>query len=763
MIASLALAALSTSLLIGAVVLLRMVEVQKAFQGASILSLRFARDTDPDAVTTFLSGLSGIRPTWIKRWLHLPTVVFEVHAEHGHIRHSLIVPRAIAPVVTTHLRSALPSVRVEAVDPDTLDAKPLNRGVELRLSTARRPLRTDRPAQAATALLGSLQPLAPRERVIIQWLITPAPLPKPVRLPQGKEDMALDTLAGAGDYELLPHAEAVKAERAKQAESLFWAVGRVAVAAPAARQRQLISRVLACFHLLNAPGVELLRRSFVAPSWGARRTAQRTVPTIVWPALLNAAELTSLIGFPVGITQAPGLELGGCRQLAPSSDIPTTGYVIGRSTYPGSERPLAVSPTDLFLHSHWIGPTGAGKSASLLTSIIVPTMQSGRGLVVIEPAGDLVRESLARVPDNRIKDVIVLDPADDDDRLVGFNLLATDAVNAELVAENVVYIFHSLFAGFWGPRTDDVLRSSLLTLMTEPGMTLAEVPLLLTNPNFRRRFVARVSDDVVGLGSFWAWYDALSPGEAGQVTAPLLNKLRATLLRSRVRFCVGQASPGLDIDRALAEQKLLFVPLSKGQLGDAAAALLGSMVVSRIWQSVQSRSGLPEADRPQTNLVIDEVQDYLRLPTSIGDMLAQARKLKCSVNVAHQHLGQLPAELKADLLANCRTRVVYQPNAKDAHVFEQELRPYLTAEDLQGLGQYEVVARIAVNQRTTPPATGRTLPPPAVTGNQTAAREWSREHYGRRRSAIAAELRARHEPTARTTAIGRRRLGEDAP
>jgi hypothetical protein len=180
-----------------------------------------------------------------------------------------------------------------------------------------------------------------------------------------------------------------------------------------------------------------------------------------------------------------------------------------------------------------------------LSSIIVPTMESGRGLVVIEPAGDLVNESLKRVPDHRIKDVIILDPADEaDERVVGFNLLATDSSNAELVAENVVYIFHSLFSGFWGPRTDDVLRSALLTLMTEPGMTLAEVPLLLGNENFRRRFVARVSDDVVGLGSFWAWYNALSPGEAAQVTAPLLNKLRATLLRSRVRYRCARVSLG---------------------------------------------------------------------------------------------------------------------------------------------------------------------------------------------------------------------------
>jgi Type IV secretion-system coupling protein DNA-binding domain len=743
---------LSSIALVGAVVFLRSAELRRAMQGARTFSLRFARETDPAAVTTLVAGLSGVRPPWYWRWLRLPTVIFELHAEPGRISHHLIVPRALTGVVMTHLRAALPSVRLIALDsshPSVMTA------AELSLSTTRRPLRTDRLAAAAAAVIGSVQPLRPGERIVIQWLLTPAAVPKPPRLPvKGKSTGT--PLAGVttDGYELLPHSEALRAERAKQAEPLFWATGRVGVMSIGRPAGYLIDRVLGAYHLLNAPGVELRRRPSVPGLWAGMRLNRRSVPLLVWPALLNAAEVTGVLGLPVGAKQLPSVLLGGCRQLPPSADIPTAGCVVAKATFPGSERPLAITPEDRRLHLHVCGPTGVGKS-TLLLSLITQDMEAGRGVVVVDPKGDLVSDALRRVPTWRTRDVIVLDPGDDD-RPVGLNLLATEQASAELVAEHVVFIFHQLFAAFWGPRTDDVLRAALLTLMHEPDMTLVEVPLLLNDPAFRRRFVARVSEDVVGLAPFWAWYESLSAAERGQVIAPLMNKLRATLLRSRVRYCIGQSRPGLQIEDVLSQGKLLFVPLRKGVLGEEAAALLGSLFVSRLWQATQARTAVPEDKRRPVHLYIDEVQDYLRLPTSVGDMLAQARGLNLSLTVAHQHLGQLTPELRQDLLTNCRSRIVFQTTAKDARAFEQELRPYLTAEDLQGLDRFEVVAQLAVGQRVAPPVTGATLPPPPALHRGTAAREWSRQRHGQERSAIEAAMRSRHLVSAPDSVIGRR-------
>jgi type IV secretory pathway TraG/TraD family ATPase VirD4 len=168
--------------------------------------------------------------------------------------------------------------------------------------------------------------------------------------------------------------------------------------------------------------------------------------------------------------------LGTAKALAPSSDIPSHGRVVMRSTYLGMERPLALSLADSLHHVHLVGPTGSGKS-TLLLGLITQDMHAGRGVVVVDPKGDLGADVLDRVPADRVGDVVVLDPADEE-RPVGLNLLAHPGDSPELVVDQVVSIFHELYRDSWGPRTDDILRAALLTLVGVPGMTLAEVPLL---------------------------------------------------------------------------------------------------------------------------------------------------------------------------------------------------------------------------------------------------------------------------------------------
>jgi hypothetical protein len=449
------------------------------------------------------------------------------------------------------------------------------------------------------------------------------------------------------------------------------------------------------------------------------------------------------------------LRLGASRLLAPSADIPSRGRVVANATFPGAERPLALSVSDSLRHLHVIGPTGTGKS-TLLVGLIAQDMAAGRGVIVIDPKGDLAADVLDRVPPERVSDVVVLDPSDET-RPVGFNLLAGSPETTELLVDQIVGTLHNLFAAFWGPRTDDILRAALLTLVAEPGMTLCEVPLLLTDPIFRRRLVGRI-DDPVALGPFWAWYEGLSEPERAQAIGPVLNKLRAFLLRRRLRNVLGQATPRLDLAEVLHEGRILIVPLAKGLLGEEAAALVGSLLVARLWQSVMGRAGEAAASRRPVFCYLDEFQDFLRLPTSVADVLAQARGLGMGLTLAHQHLGQLPRGLKEDVLANARSRVIFQTAASDAQRLGREVAPYLTPADLQGLGPYEVAVTLSAEGRIAPPVTGRTLLPPPVTGVAEAAREHSRRFYGQDRHEVEAAIRARHAGTAGSGAVGRREV-----
>jgi hypothetical protein len=715
--------------------------------------MRFPRGLDPSAVVAFLGGLSGIVAPRLKRPFVVRAVVFEISATPVGIQHRLIMPKPLAHVVLSAMRAALPSVSVRP-DENYQTWQP-TLAAELGINDHGRSLATDRAASISSALLASLYPLEADERLVVQWSLSPLG-PVPVAQAAVQPSVASQTwdlLRGqTSQHRVDP--EVVKAARVKQQAPLFAGVLRVGVMADQLRARSLLLRVLAAFHTANAPGAHLRQLQRSSGRVG-RALAEHRLPMVEWPCTFNAAELAGLLAFPYGKVALPGLQLGAARQLAPATDIPSHGRVVAMATFPGAERPLALSPVASMQHVHVVGPTGSGKS-SLLCGLITQDMQAGHGVLVVEPAGDLVNDVLDRVPKSRLDDVVILDPADEA-RPVGLNVLAGAEAAPELVVDQVVGIFHDLYHSSWGPRTDDILRAALLTLVGVPGMTLAEVPLLLTDAGFRRRLVGRV-DDPIALGPFWAACEAMSDAERAQAIGPVMNKLRAFLLRRRLRNVLGQATPKLDLDQALAERRIILCPLSKGLLGEEAAALIGALLIARTWQAVQRRSALAPADRPVTFAYIDEFQNYLRLPTSIADVLAEARKLCFGLTLAHQHLGQLPGEMQKAVLANARSRIIFQASAGDAGILARGLAPDLTADDLQGLGAFEVAVTLSTGARVAPPVTGRTVLPPAPTGYGKAARQRSRERYGRDRAEVEAAIRARHEGRDNQPTTARRRV-----
>jgi DNA helicase HerA-like ATPase len=735
------------------ILFVRWLDARRSVATRRAYSLRFPRDLEPARIVRFIAGLSGVTPPWWQRPFRSPAVVLEARATDKGIEHFLVVPESLEPVVVSHLRAALPGVRLTTIEESEPPRPTL--AAELALSVNAPPLRVDQPQAMAAAILASLHPLRPGETAILQWVLAPATLPRRPR--QASESSTLpNRVAFILPPRGLPDARAVRDAEAKQAEPLFVAVGRIGVAAGhVARQRLLLRRLTGAFHLANAPGVHL-RVRLLPSRLIARRMSNRAIPLMRWPGVLNAAELAGLVGFPVGDVLVSGLSLGAARQLPPPAEVPSVGAVLALSTYPGAERPLAIAPKDRLRHLHLLGPTGAGKS-TLMLNLITQDMAAGYGLVVVDPKGDLIADCLDRVPRNRTGDVILLDPTDDD-RPLGLNPLADADGRSDLVVEQVVGIFHKLYAEFWGPRTDDILRAALLTLTSQPGMTLCEVPLLLTDEGFRRRLVGRI-DDPIALEPFWGWYEGLSSGERTSAIGPVLNKLRAFLLRRRIRNVIGQAEPALDFDRLLATNQILLVSLAKGLLGEEAASLVGALVLARLWQATLGRASLPAERRTPVFCHVDEFQDYLSLPTSIGDMLVQARSFGLGLTLAHQHLGQLPAALREGVLANARSKVVFQTTAKDARALASEFAP-LNADDLQGLGPYEVALKVALAGRVSPAATGVTYPPPEPTGMADAVRASSRERFGRDRASVEAAIRRRQTGHgASTRPVGRQRRG----
>jgi hypothetical protein len=284
-----------------------------------------------------------------------------------------------------------------------------------------------------------------------------------------------------------------------------------------------------------------------------------------------------------------------------------------------------------------VGETGTGKS-TLLANLVLQDAEAGRAAVVIDPKGDLVEPILDRLPEGCLERTCVVDPNDRRDA-VGLNVLSGS--DPDLIVDHVAGVFKRIYEPWWGPRTDDIMRAACLTLAQIPGATLAEVPWLLTDFDWRRAIRERLGD-VGGLSAFWSWYERLPEQQRAQHIAPLLNKLRSFLLRGPVQAIVGQAAPKRDVESLIDEGGLLLVRVPKVTFGEDTSRLLGAFVVARVWQRCMRRASIPEERRPDATLYVDETHNYLALPRSFEDLLAEARGYRLSLVLAHQHMGRVP-------------------------------------------------------------------------------------------------------------------------
>ena len=349
----------------------------------------------------------------------------------------------------------------------------------------------------------------------------------------------------------------------------------------------------------------------------------------------------------------------------------------------------------------------------------------------IDPKGDAVTDLLARLPEHAAGKVVLFDPGDHGAPPC-LNVLQGDGsgTDTDVIVDNVTGIFRRIFSASWGPRTDDIFRAACLTLLgsVPPGsglVTLRDIPALLGDDAYRRRLTAGIRDPV--LRGFWDWYEQLSLPTRAHSIGPLMNKLRAFLLRKFASQAIAAGPSTFDMTAVLDQGGLCLARLPKGILGEETARLVGSFIVARTWQAASRRARLPETSRPDAGLYIDECQNFLTLPYPLEDMLAEARAYRLAVTMAHQNLAQLPPDLREGISANARSQIIFSASPEDARVLERHTAPVLTAHDLSHLGAYQAAARLVAGSAEAPAFTFRTRPlPPAVPGRARIVRRAAR-------------------------------------
>jgi hypothetical protein len=433
--------------------------------------------------------------------------------------------------------------------------------------------------------------------------------------------------------------------------------------------------------------------------------------------LATVPELAVLAGLPLDLA-VPGLDRARAKAVPAPVAVPSGGRgvkVLGKAQLGGHS--VGVNVVDTRQHMHVIGKTGSGKS-TLLLNLILADIKARRGVVLIDPRGDLVNDILDRLPATYADRIVLIDPAQE--RPACFNPL-DDVDDPQLAVDNLVGIFSKIFQGQWGPRMDDTMRVACLTLMRHAKPVLGMIPPLLQDKQWRARFTEGLKD-VDGLGGYWTWYDSINETFRGQVIAPVLARLRAFLLRDFVKNVIGRPRSSFQMADIL-DGKALLCRLPKGILGEETTRILGSLIVARTWQAAVARAATPEDQRKDATLFIDECQNFLTLPGSVADMLAEARGFRLGLVLAHQDLAQLPKETAAAVSANARTKIVFNVDPSDARELSRHTKPEIDEHDLSHLDAYTATARLLVSNRELPAFTFTTNPPAPLVGEATAIRQ----------------------------------------
>lgn len=370
-------------------------------------------------------------------------------------------------------------------------------------------------------------------------------------------------------------------------------------------------------------------------------------------------------------------------------------------------QPFGIGSEDRRRHVYAIGQTGSGKT-TLLRNMIVQHLAAGHGVGVIDPHGDLAQELLNHIPPNRSHHLCYFNPGD----LyfpVGFNPLSNISPDERhLAAAGIVKSFKNIWADSWGPRLEHILHSAIATLLECPGNTLLGVNRLLTDDAFRRQIVRRLNDPF--LKDFWLneyeTYDARFRREA---IAPVQNKIGQFLLNPVIRNILGQVQNRISFPFIIDNSRLFIANLSKGQIGDDKANLLGSLLVTQFHLAAMARSKQPEDARTDFFLFVDEFQNFAT--EAFADMLAEARKYRMCLTLSHQYIDQLSPSIRQAVLGNVGSILAFRVSHRDAQVLEGEFGNEIPAREFVNLSRFETFVRMLEGGEPRSPFRGKTLPP----------------------------------------------------
>jgi len=407
--------------------------------------------------------------------------------------------------------------------------------------------------------------------------------------------------------------------------------------------------------------------------------------------------------------------------------------IFAETNFRNQRRKFGIKTDDRRRHMYLIGKTGMGKS-TLIENMVIHDIQQRHGVAIVDPHGDLVEKIIKFVPADRINDVIYFNPSDTKFP-IAFNILENvDPEYKHLIAYGLVGVFKKIWADSWGPRMEYILTNTILALLEYPGSTLLGIMRLLVDKKYRKKVISKVTDPVVK--TFWTdEFANYSEKFRTEAIAPIQNKVGQFLASSIIRNIVGQSKSTIEMRKAIDEGKIILMNLSKGRIGEENSALLGAMMITKIQLAAMSRVDIPENERKDFFLYVDEFQNFAT--ESFANILSEARKYRLNLIMAHQYVEQLTDEVKAAVFGNVGTMVVFRVGATDGEFLEPEFTPLFTAAHLVNIPKYNFYIKLMIDGVSSDPFSAVGLAP--VKGNEDNGEKVikvSRERYARPKALV---------------------------
>ncbi len=465
--------------------------------------------------------------------------------------------------------------------------------------------------------------------------------------------------------------------------------------------------------------------------------------------VLNTEELASLWHMPIPSTETPNINWLGARKAPPPVNMPTEGITLGRAVYRGEETIVKMKRDDRRRHLYVVGKSGSGKSV-FIQNLAVQDIINGEGVCVIDPHGDFVEYVLQHVPKERAEDVVYFNPSDTE-RPIGLNMLEVNTEEQkDFATQEMISIFYKLVTdpSMIGPMFEHNMRNVMLTLMADmvnPG-TIAEIPRMFTDDDFVNEWKKKLTDPMVL--AFWEKEMAkTSDFHKSEMLGYLISKVGRFVENSMIRNIIGQSHSGFNFREIMDKKKILLVNLAKGLVGEINSNLLGLIIVSKLQMTALERASMPEDQRNDFYLYIDEFQNFIT--ESIATILSEARKYRLELVMAHQYMKQLEdnkgkTTVRDAVLGNAGTIVSFRIGVEDAEILAKEFAPVFSAYDLVNVEQYTAYVKLLIDNTAAKPFNMLTYPPRAGNKEMAAAiKELSRLKYGRPRELVEAEITER--------------------